>query len=64
MNQEHVRESCKAAGEAIAAQHKSLRTRWVIYLLEVLDAEVGDDIEETLKDIRTEIDARLVIGEW
>jgi hypothetical protein len=55
---------CEALVEAIATEHASLRTRWVRCLLERLEAADVEDYEALLREIRAEIDARLVLGEW
>lgn len=53
-----------AMGEMAATCPQNLWPHWIIYMLEVLEAEADQDFDETLRAIRDEIEARLITGEW
>ncbi len=64
MDQAERERRCEALVEAIATEHASLRTRWVRCLLERLEAADVEHYEGLLREIQTEIEARLDLDEW
>jgi hypothetical protein len=59
-----MRDRCESLAAAIATQPRNLHTYWLRQVLEALEAESGDSYEATLAEIRAEIDARMILGEW
>ena len=64
MDRNEIRARCIEVAQAIAAQPRDTQTYWVRQVLEALEAQAGDGYTATLVEIRSEIDARLIMGEW
>jgi hypothetical protein len=64
MKNAELMERCEDLASATATQPRNLWPYWVRQLLTVLEAEAGENYEATLAEIRAELDARLILGEW
>jgi hypothetical protein len=64
MDRARLQEQSEALAAAIAEEPRDIQAYWVRRFLQALEAEAGEGYAVTLTEIRAEIDARVVLGNW